>query len=156
MAAEKPQQGHLRPFPAPLQAANRLLCELEPFRNPHPLNPKHLSFRRGSDYKLPPPTPRNPLIAKEILQFDRERHADGLKTVARPPVPQAYRGTNLVGIETLAPHPGFGLLNGAMRTDSPPDSCPAELDLPSPALQFYRCASCLERLRFGGAQMHQP
>ena len=45
----------LKPLPAPLQAANRLTCELEPFRNPEPFHPKDLALRGQGHNQLVPP-----------------------------------------------------------------------------------------------------
>jgi hypothetical protein len=69
-----------------MQAAFCLWTQLESFRNPQIFHPKQLSSRRGGHNQVVPHRFWNLLIDKEILKFHRLRHADGLKTVARPPM----------------------------------------------------------------------
>ena len=101
MPGLEPQPNQLKPLPAPLQAANCRSCKLEPFRNAHPLYPKHLPFCGDAQDELPALISRHLLIGEEVLQLDRTGHTNGLETVTRLPMPQADEGTDFVRVKTL-------------------------------------------------------
>src|ERR1035441_2985271 len=152
----KPQPSPLKPLPPPLQAANRPFCELESFRNPHSLQPKHFSCLRDSHYEAATAVSRDLVIGEEVLQSDRTRHPNWLKTVTRLPMPQSDQRTDTVRVETLPSNCTFGPPIAFGRIDSPRDLRPIELDLSCPALQFNVHGIRLELLRFRRLQPHKP
>lgn len=130
MVGRHPQPNPLKPLPAPLQAANRLSCKLKSFRNSGPFHPENLTLRRSRHQELAAPIARNLLIGEKVLQFNRARHADWLKTVSRLPMPQPDRRPHLIGIKGLLSNSSSGPSNSSPRINSPRDSRPIELNLP--------------------------
>jgi len=154
MISRQPQPDPLKPLPAPLQAANRLLCELKPFRYSHPFHPKDLPLSCGRHHKPATPVSRDLLIGEKVLQFDRARHADWLKAVPRSPVPQPNRRAHPVGGKRLLSNSGSGLRDSFPRINSPRYSHPIKLNLPCPALQVHLRRTKAKLLRRSDLQMH--
>src|ERR1039458_3930247 len=149
-----PQQSQLKPLPAPLQAANRTLCKLEPFRNPQPFHPEYDPVRRRGHYEPSTLCSGNLFIGEKVLQFDRACHADGLKSVTRLPVPQPDWRTDLVRVETLLPQPSLGPRSASRRIDPPPDSRPVKLNLTHPVTQINLRRARAKFLRIRNLQMY--
>jgi len=85
-----------------MQAANRVFCELESFRNPQTFDPKDLFLGGNSDYQEVPTVARHLRIGKKILQLNGLRHANRLEAVPRTPMAQDNARTNLFTIKDLS------------------------------------------------------
>ena len=70
-----------------MQAANGGFSKLKSFPESNSFDPKHFAAGCGSDDGLVALISWYLVIDKEILQFDGMSHANGLKSVSRPPMP---------------------------------------------------------------------
>lgn len=101
--------------------------QLEPFRYSQIFDPKNLAvggFGQDDPMAL---FPRNLLIHKDILQFHRRRHADGLEPISGPPMAQEYPAADPGGIEELAAGPGARQVITAPGEDAPSEFYAGEL-----------------------------
>src|SRR5262249_49418000 len=95
----------------------------KPFRNSHPFHPKHLIINRNRQHELMPALSRDLLVGEEILQLDRRRHANRLKSISPLPMTEQNVSTDPVRIEPLT----INYLLG-QSTAPAPSELPSHLD----------------------------
>ena len=85
--------------PSPLQKAFGRACDLEQFANTLALDPENDPAGGGCEPQLMPLLAWYFLIHEKILQLDGMREADGLKPIARTPMPQFNGLADCVRVE---------------------------------------------------------
>src|SRR5205085_1988691 len=93
----------LKPSPHPMQAAIGDFGKLKAFRNPQSFDPKHRIPRIGGDNELMTERARHFMIDEQVLKFNGVFHANWLKPIRPPPVPQENPSTHPIGIEPFVP-----------------------------------------------------
>ena len=83
--ASRPGFSKSGPPPVPLENTRGVFLDFEPLADAQSFDPKDFAgCRRGNEQFMPLLT-RDFEVHKEILKLDRVCHADGLKTISRPP-----------------------------------------------------------------------
>src|ERR1035437_1896192 len=122
------------PLPEPLQTPRRLGSQLEPLCNAQTFNPNNFSAHRRRHHQSPAHGSRNFLVREQILKLDRMLHADGLKAIARLPMPQNNRRTDFVRVKKLRAS-SAPARQSFSRIQTPTELRATKTNLPGPALR---------------------